>query len=90
MRKSKSDDQNKEDVEMESIIVESSDTAIQASEEEIPQFIKIEEFLSSVSRKYPIESLGGFVSWIKKDGMPRKLPFNKWKELLDTFRQRKV
>lgn len=59
-------------------------------EEPVPSLVKIEEFLKSISRSYGIESLGGFVNWIKREGAPPKWPFQMWKNKLDEYLGRKI
>ena len=60
--------------------------------EEMPVMIRFNEFLSSISksRAFLPETIGGFVSWMKREGVPKSLPFNRWKELLITYSKRIV
>lgn len=62
------------------------------SREEMPTMIKFNEFLSSVSksREFLPETIGGFVSWMKREGMPKALPFTRWKELFVEYSKRIV
>jgi hypothetical protein len=62
------------------------------SSPEMPVMIKFNEFLSSVSksRKFLPETIGGFVAWMKREGVPKSLPFNRWKELLEKYSKRIV
>jgi len=52
--------------------------------------IKLEEFLRSIQRKYPIESLGGFSYWIRKQGAPSKWPLTMWERKLQEYLGRKI
>jgi hypothetical protein len=54
--------------------------------------IKFQEFLFTIqkNKKYPIETIGGFINWMKRQGFPKSYPFSKWKELLDKYVIRKV
>ena len=52
--------------------------------------IKIEEFLNTANKMYKVESLGGFYGFMKRQGMPPKLSFARWKEKLEEFLKRKV
>lgn len=52
---------------------------------DVPSLVRIEEFLKSISKEYPVESLGGFVYWIKKQGAPVRWPFSMWKQRLEEY-----
>ena len=54
--------------------------------------IKFSEFLYTVSKseEYLPETLGGFAYFMKREGVPKSLPFSKWKELLDNYTKREV
>ncbi len=60
--------------------------------EEMPVMIKFNEFLFSISksREFLPETIGGFVAWMKREGVPKSLPYNRWKELLVEYSKRKV
>jgi hypothetical protein len=60
--------------------------------EETPVMIKFNEFLSSISksREFLPETIGGFIFWMKREGVPKSLPFNRWKELLVEYSIRKT
>ena len=62
------------------------------SREEQPAKIKFNEFLNSISksREFLPETIGGFVSWMRREGIPKSLSFDRWKELLVEYSQRKV
>jgi hypothetical protein len=66
--------------------------SVPISREEMPVMIRFNEFLSSISksRAFLPETIGGFVSWMKREGVPKSLPFNRWKELLITYSKRIV
>jgi len=59
-------------------------------EEEVPSLVTLNEFLGTIGKEYPIESIGGFIYWVKKQGAPKKWPINMWKEKLNEFLTRKV
>ena len=59
-------------------------------EKPVPPMIKIEEFLALIKGKYHVESIGGFASWMKKTGMPRKLSFIRWGEKFNEYLKRRV
>jgi hypothetical protein len=56
-----------------------------------PTMIKLSEFInsSSLRKTYKVETLGGFLFWVK-DKAPAKLPLENWKKLLDQFANRIV
>jgi hypothetical protein len=60
--------------------------------EEMPTMIKINEFLSSVSKSknFLPETIGGFINWMKQSGIPKALPFTRWKELFEEYSKRIV
>lgn len=64
--------------------------------EEIPQIVeppvlvRAGEFLQIISKQYPVESMGGFIYWLKKQGMPPKWPLNMWKAKLEEYLNRKL
>lgn len=58
--------------------------------QEIPTLIKPDEFLQLMSKEYPVESMGGFIYWMKKQGMPPKWPLKMWKAKLDEYFNRKL
>jgi len=65
---------------------------VQKEPESVPVMIKFNEFLSSISksREFLPETIGGFVFWMKREGVPKSLPFNRWKELLVEYSIRKT
>jgi hypothetical protein len=60
--------------------------------ESVPVMIKFNEFISSVSksksREFLPETIGGFVFWMKREGVPKSLPYERWKELLVEYSKR--
>jgi len=60
--------------------------------EEMPVMIKFNEFLSSISksRAFLPETIGGFVSWMKRSGIPKSLPYSRWLDLIKEYATRKV
>lgn len=59
-------------------------------EPEVPTFILVDEFLYSIRGNYMIETIGGFVQWIRQKSVPKKLPLSSWKSLFDEYSNRKV
>lgn len=57
---------------------------------EMPTLVNFNEFLGSLYRTQRFESVGGFVYWMKKQGIPKKLSVERWKEYFDEFVNRKV
>jgi hypothetical protein len=53
--------------------------------------IGLNEFINtgSLSRTYKVETLGGFLTWVKGKA-PSKLPFESWRKMLDEFANRIV
>ena len=58
----------------------------------MPSLITLSEFILTLSklRSYYFESLGSFSYWIKKEGCPKKWPFDMWKAKFDEFLIRKA
>lgn len=57
---------------------------------ETPVLIRPEEFLQLISREYPVESMGGFIFWLKRQGMPPKWPLKMWRAKLEQYLNRKL
>ena len=72
------------------MIKKSKDLKPEVLEEEIPSLITINEFIGSVGKEHPVESLGSFIYWIKKQGMPKRWPIRMWREKFNEFLNRKV
>lgn len=58
--------------------------------EAIPSLVRMEEFLQSISKDYPVESLGGFIFWVKRNGVPKRWPVHLWKQKLEEYLGRKI
>ena len=71
---------------------EISQVAKESIKEPMPTLIKFNEFLNSMvkAKNYLPETLGGFATWMKREGLPKSLSFKRWKELLDEYSTRKV
>jgi hypothetical protein len=61
----------------------------ESTPEPTPTMIRLVEFMSSgaIRKEYKVETLGGFLNWVK-DKAPIKLSFDNWKKLLDQFANR--
>jgi hypothetical protein len=59
-------------------------------QEEMPSLIVFNEFLLQLQREAPIESVGSFMSWMKRKGIPKKLSSLRWREYFNEFINRKV
>lgn len=59
---------------------------------EMPVLIKFNEFIYTVSksREFKPETIGGFVYWMKREGIPKSLPFDRWKDKLEKYSKRIV
>jgi|GEM_PF-6651960 len=58
--------------------------------EPLPSLISQEEFFMQASKTSHIATLGGFYSWLKREGVCSKLPLAKWQQMLSEFKERKV
>ncbi len=60
--------------------------------QELPTKIKFNEFLSGIqkAREFLPETVGGFIAWMKREGVPKSLPYNRWRELLVEYTKRKT
>ena len=72
--------------------VQKEPKSVPISREEMPVMIKFNEFLFTISKskEFLPETIGGFVAWMKRNGVPKSLPFNRWKELLVEYSIRKT
>jgi hypothetical protein len=72
---------------MKDVIVPEVPEVVQS---EVPSLMSVNEFLGSISKYNPIETLGGFVYWAQRQGAPKKWSKQKWEEMLKEFLTRKV
>jgi len=58
----------------------------------LPTLVTLKEFVSSISKQHTnyYESLGGFAYWIKKEGCPKKWPYDFWLQKFNEFLERKT
>jgi hypothetical protein len=69
--------------------VETVPESVEILTESFPR-VRFNEFLSSLKNSYLIETIGGFVNWMKRNGIPKSLTSVQWKEKLEEYINRKV
>lgn len=72
------------------LVVEKPEVYEKVEVTEPPVLISFNEFIGTVRNDYLVETLGGFINWMQKRGIRYKLPYNRWKEQLDSYVNRKV
>ena len=68
------------------------ETVVKTVESGLPTLVSLNEFIKTVSKShmYPVNSLGGYVFWVKKNGCPKKWSYEKWEEKLEEFLKRNI